>query len=299
LNQQDPNKSSLNTMPHHFWTLEELAVWAETPGFRPLWNRVCLSPHPGMWPRGDSVQACVSIIIQALPPYEHLLLQALCLAGAALTSDLDPSVRSMLQAWTSPRSIGLPLSWSGFTHATWQRIPLLLADEGADRAVVIWALTGKTKENNRHIVPVWAKDCMEADALAAVDHAAGLEEPSAGTDLFFWPIVDFTRSGIQIRGSSLGLPALLGFHAVKQNIPFPNVAATGSLNAKGNLLPVSHLEAKAKAAQASGIQGLIFPCTGHSASLATAVPHLEWLPVSNLPTARTLWQLYAQARGLP
>jgi hypothetical protein len=75
------------------------------------------------------------------------------------------------------------------------------------------------------------------------------------------------------------------------------VAATGSLNAKGNLLPVSHLEAKAKAAQASGIQGLIFPCTGHSASLATAVPHLEWLPVSNLPTARTLWQLYAPGQG--
>ena len=284
-------------MVNHSWTLEELAAWAGTPGFRPLWNRASLTPHSGMWPRERSLQDCLSAITQALPLQELPLLQALCLAGAALTPGLDPAVHSMLQAWTSPKSIGLPLSWPGFTRTTWQRIPLLLADEGTGRAELFWALAGNTQEHTKHILPVWAKDCMEVDALTAVDYAAGLEEPSAGTSLIFWPIIDFTRPEILIRGSSLGLPALLGFYAVKQNIPVPNVAATGSLTPDGNLLPVSHLEAKAKAAQASGIHGVIFPCTGPRASLATAVPDLELLPVSDLPTARTLWQLYAPGQG--
>jgi hypothetical protein len=283
-------------MPHHFWTLKELAAWAGTPGFRPLWNRVRLFPHSGMWPQGDSMQACVSIISKALSAHEHPLFQALCLAGAALTPDLDSMILSTLQAWTSPRNIGLPLSWSGFNRTTWQRIPLLLADEGTDRAELIWALAGKAQEHTEHILPAWAKSCMEPDTLAALAHAAGLEQ-SAGTSLIFWPIIDFTRPEIQIRGSSLGLPALLGFYAVKQDIYVPNVAATGSLDVESNLLPVSHLEAKAKAARASGIQGLIFPCTGPRASLATAVPDLELLPVSDLPTARTLWQIYAPGRG--
>ncbi|MFO7801630.1 MAG: hypothetical protein R6V55_04990, partial [Desulfovermiculus sp.] len=284
-------------MAHHSWTLEELAAWAGTQGFRPLWNRACLCPHPDIWPGQLSLQACLSSITQALPPQEFPLLQALCLSGLALTPKPDPNTISILQSWTSPQDIGLSLSWSELTNPTWHQIPLLLADERTGRAILLWTLVVNRFEQTDHIVPLWAATCMEQKALAAVHKAAELERPASGAGLFFWPILDFTKPGIQIRGSSLGLPALLGFHAANTNTPSPNLAATGSLTSDGRLLPASHLESKAKAAKSAGFRGLLFPCPGHSPALSKTISDLEFLPVPDLSTARTLWRLYSPGQG--
>ncbi len=279
------------------WTLEELAAWAGTQSFFPLWNRVCLSPHPDLWPRNKDLEDCLSLIAGSLPEEELFLLHALCLSSLALTTAPDPDIVAALQAWTSPQVIGLPLSWPELMESIWQRIPVLVANEHSGRASLIWTLVGQRSPRPSSIMPGWAETCLDAKARAAVHTAAALESPSSGAGFFFWPIIKFHQPGIHIRGSSLGLPVLLGFHTLTTHTPAPSLAATGGLHSSGGLLPPAHMEAKARAAEAANIRGLIVPITESTPSLPSIKNGPKVLSVPDLSTARSLWRLYAPGQG--
>lgn len=279
------------------WTLEELAAWAGTQSFFPLWNRVCLSPHPDLWPRNKKLHECLTSIAQSLPEQELFLLHALCLSSLALTTAPDPDIAAALQAWTSPQVIGLPLSWPELMESIWQRIPVLVANEQSGRASLIWTLVGRGLLTPSSIMPDWAEKCLDTKARAAVHTAAALESPPSGAGFFFWPIIKFHQPGIHIRGSSLGLPVLLGFHTLNTHAPVPSLAATGGLNSSGRLLPPAHMEAKARVAEAANIRGLIVPITESTPSPPIQKKGLEVLSVPDLSTARSLWRLYAPGQG--
>ena len=222
------------------------------------------------------------------------------LLASMLTGPADPAWMQGGFAATVSALSGL-LHPSGdlerFMRGRWLAVPVLLAVAGraALRHFIAGVVPGAVPGCSR---PGWADGVMDADAHGALAAAAGhpgllsLLPPDSG--LFLFPLVPPGKA-LLIRGRSLGLPLLIGFHCLACGEPWPRqVAATGELGPGGSVGPVGHLEEKAAAAAERGFRALICPLENGTSA---AVKNLEAVPVRRADEALLFARLYAPGRG--
>jgi len=178
----------------------------------------------------------------------------------------------------------------------WCAVPVLLV---LSEAYVRNFIVGLVPEHSgRTLWPPWADDLMDNKAKDAVRSAAlaatEISPPQTGTNLFVYPLTVANRL-IQIKGDSLGLPLALGFLEVLFGDKISGkIAATGTLDKKGSVVAVGHLQEKLNHAGRQNFRALLYPAKNDPPANGKG---LDVLPVSSLEEAHMFSLLYVPGKS--
>lgn len=273
------------------WSLEELAVWAQW-GHAPERISDLLRPQDFAWPEspGQLEPSCAAVR-RALGA--RLVDQAL--AGAVLAPGRTRPDWALDWCRTQIRlaDLGLPFDWRVASSMPWILVPLALAGQGIAR--ICWCLAGLLPSGtDGPCTPEWWERVTDDEARAAAFNATELLQHSEAVRMFIWPFLANFK-GVQLRGPSLGLPLVLAGLGLKRSLKPPEVLVTGALDRDGRLLPVEHLDAKARLAASEGFAALLAPVSPGLEPRRT--PDVELLTVVDLQEAACVWQAYTPGGG--
>lgn len=274
---------------------DDILVYLASPLSREL-ARARLERISGSWP-SDMGQLKHAMALASQGNLQELMLMHL-LARVLLAGPASPR---WLKAWLKnnktinailaeiPPQKALGLKWDAVP------VPIVKMD---GQGGVFMMIMAPLKGSPGITMPYWSRETMEHDCLEAISQAcatafkAGI--PMAKDSGFFcWPLLD--PAGPPVKGQSLGLPLSIALSLMAQNQKWPkSLMATGSIDERGNVLPVGGLVAKSRVAAESGAQLFLYPDE-------EIIDFKEWpvpaLPVSNLKQAMTFAQLITI--GLP
>ena len=182
--------------------------------------------------------------------------------------------------------------WPRVLSGHWQTVPVILV---RDYPYLRYFLVGMMRgREDQPLMPAWAGDVLDETSMAAVSNAASaskrnLNSPK-GFRLYCYPLIA-GDGGVQIEGTSLGLPLMLGFLKVLRGESMAEgVLATGAVDENGLVSKAGHLQQKINYAGMKGFKVLLYP----SQNSAPAVPEgMDALPVSRLEDAWMFSTLYA------
>ena len=277
------------------WNLQAAAEAIPQKALEERAKRNFFRPHESIWPEDDSrFTGIADEIHDNLDPVFQSRFLSVCLASYLLNqAKSSKDFPAWFQRKTSIRKLlGLDLSLDEITSYRWGRAALPGVDlVGGWNDKVVYAMVGSSKNQGEKnlLTPSWAPTCMNNEARHSVQLAASLAaDESPGAGFLFWPMLDpILHPGIN--GNSLGLPVYLSFWSVANNLPVPQILATGALDPNGGLLAVGGLEEKFALANNKDFSAFIYPL------LPGVVPpessrRIDPKGVSNLASALDIWK---------
>ncbi|SHF32976.1 Lon protease (S16) C-terminal proteolytic domain-containing protein [Desulfacinum infernum DSM 9756] len=288
------------------WSLDELLVWQSWGCLEERLEQV-RDPRLFRAPREEGEFAeQLHALLQAVPDHVGRLVTLSCLA-AGIGRKGREGIRAFgeLPGIPLPLLLGLPDDWPDLRQASLSVVPIPVAS--GDRGDVVWALVGAAPLGAREPFPPWCRQMLDPHAREALILADRLLQSEADARLLFLPILlpptEASGGGPAVQprmcGPSLALPVLLGALDAKRRRGAAcepgDVAATGSLDQAGRILPVAGLEAKTEAAARFGFRAMIVPA--EAARDRKAGGRMEFLEAGDLQTAWYLWESCRRERG--
>ncbi|MDP2645330.1 MAG: hypothetical protein Q8P24_10350 [Desulfobacterales bacterium] len=178
------------------------------------------------------------------------------------------------------------VAWETILGGTWTDAPVLMVAGG--KGEIHHFMAGRFQgENKKDLLPQWAIPLLDNESLTTLHHAAeaaaAIHPLKKGTRLYIFPLAA-ANARFQITGSSLGLPAAIGFLKVLTGEKIaPKLLATGSVDPKGCVGKIEGLREKRLCASGEDrFSLLLFPEENAPISANDAV---ETLPVATLEEA--------------
>lgn len=189
---------------------------------------------------------------------------------------------------------GIP--WHMSLRGEWRAVPVLLAHE---RACLRYFILGRVSiPGETPLWPEWADLLMDESTKNEIMYALKACRslcPAEGDRRFVaYPLAIGNRT-VQVRGTSLGLPAALGFMALLTGGRIPGeLAATGSVREDGSVGKAGRLSEKITHARNEGFRVFLFPADNHG---SLEVRNMTPVPVDHLRQAWMFARLYEPGRA--
>ncbi|MDD2364547.1 MAG: hypothetical protein PHN84_00135 [Desulfuromonadaceae bacterium] len=255
-------------------------------------NRNFSNPHDNIWGNGDKFVEQADLIASNLSVTHRRLFQSVCLASYLLNPSKAPAEA---EHWLRSNCnihdlIGIDSTWEQIVSWKWGRVAIAVADtERKNRDRLFYCLTVCSPSSEMTtVLPVWAQNCMDEDARAAVETALELVKRKFPRVTFFiWPILD--QCCYAINGKSLGLPVYLGAFSLATGIVTPDVLSTGAITRAGTIDKVEYLAEKLDIAAKERFIAFIYPAPVNDPLCNAKSTTVEKFAVRTLREAEISW----------